>query len=203
VQTSRGGEIHYRLNDRDEIVFLNEAWGPFAVANGDDRLAAAEVLGRPLWEFISDPTTRHLYRDILARARRGAPVRFTFRCDSPSCRRVLAMDVSGGPGGAVEFRTRVLSEEAREPQPLLERDRPRSEEFVRMCGWCKKVDVGGRWAEVEEAVARLGLFDRPLLPRLTHGICEDCYARMIETLRAGERPAEPGGAADRGPPSDL
>jgi hypothetical protein len=99
------------------------------------------------------------------------------------------MEVSGGPGGGVEFRTQVLSEEGREPQPLLERGRPHSEEFVRVCSWCKKVDVGGRWAEVEEAVARLGLFDRPLLPQLTHGICEDCYARMVGTLGGpGARP---------------
>lgn len=193
---SSGDEIHYRLNDRDEIVFVSEAWGPFAAANGDDRLAAAAVLGRPLWEFISDPSTRLLYRDILARVRAGVPVRFTFRCDSPACRRLLAMEVSGGPGGGAELRTRTLSEEEREPQPLLDRGRPRSEEFVRVCGWCKKVDVGGRWAEVEEAVARLGLFDRPLLPQVTHGICEDCYARMVETLRSPEGQAEPAPAPE-------
>jgi hypothetical protein len=191
-----GGDVQYRVNDRDEIVFVNEAWGPFATANGDQRLATAEVLGRPLWEFISDPTTRHLYRDILARVRGGVPVRFTFRCDSPACRRLLEMQVAGEPGGGAEFRTRVLSEVGREPQPLLEPDRPHSGEFVRMCGWCKKVDLGGRWAEVEEAVSHLGLIDRLLLPQLTHGVCEDCYARMVETLRGPGGHTEPGAAPD-------
>jgi hypothetical protein len=65
VLASSGGEVHDRLNDWDEIVFVNEAWGPFPIANGNARLDTAEVLGRPLWEFISDPTTRQLYRDIL------------------------------------------------------------------------------------------------------------------------------------------
>jgi hypothetical protein len=68
--------------------------------------------------------------------------------------------------------------------------------MVRVCGWCKKVDVGGSWAEVEEAVTRLRLFDRPLLPQLTHGICEGCYDRMVETLREPGGEPEPGDSPD-------
>jgi hypothetical protein len=191
VTTPAGADIRYRVNDRDEIVFVNDAWAPFAAASGDERTAAPGVLGRPLWGFIADPTTQQLYRDILARVRGGVPVRFTFRCDSPAYRRQMEMVVSAGPAGTVEFRSRVVSEGPRPPQPLLERDRPHSGDLVRVCGWCKKVDVGGRWAEVEEAVSRLGLFDRPVLPQLTHGICEDCHARMVATLRGPAGPAEP------------
>lgn len=95
------------------------------------------------------------------------------------------MDVSPGPDGSVEFRVRTLSEEERPPQPLFDPGRPRSEDLLRVCGWCKKVDVGGRWKEVEEAVPLLGLFEQTLLPHLTHGICEDCYHGMIESIRGG------------------
>lgn len=183
MPTRDGGELCYRVNERDEVVYVNDAWGPFAAANGVERLVGAGVLGRPLWEFISDPTTRGLYRDILARVRGGVPVRFPFRCDSPDRRRQMAMEVAAGPGGTVEFRSRVLAEELRPPQPLLACDRPHSGQFVRVCGWCKKVDVGGRWEEVEEAVSQLGLFEHHLLPQLTHGICEGCYARMMDAIR--------------------
>lgn len=174
--------VLYRLNDRDEIVFVNAAWTRFAAENGGDRVAASGVIGRSLWEFVADPTTRHLYREVLARVRAGRAMRFTFRCDSPACRRLMEMEVARVPGGETEFRARTLSEETRPAQPLLETGGHRSGELVRMCSWCQRVEVRGVWLEVEEAAARLGLFELPVLPRLTHGICEPCYARMAEML---------------------
>jgi hypothetical protein len=191
-------EIHYQLNDRDEIVFVNQAWNAFASANSGEHLTAPHVLGRPLWGFITDRTTRALYKDILARVRSGRSVRFLLRCDSPECRRVLEMEVSRGLDDVTDFRVRTLSQKAWERQPLLDTERPHSEELLRVCGWCKKVHAGGRWAEVEEAVSLLGLFVRSLLPDVTHGICEDCYARIVATISEGDKNAEPDVAADGG-----
>ena len=56
---------------------------------------------------------------------------------------------------------------------LLDPDFPRTEEFLTMCAWCKKVKAPG-WMEAEDAVQRLNFFDRPQLPQITHGICENC-----------------------------
>ncbi len=193
-----GDDIHYRVNDRDEIVFVNQAWDTFASANAGEHLTSPHVLGRPLWGFITDRTTRALYQDILARVRSGSSVRFVLRCDSPECRRLLEMEVWRGLDDVTDFRVRPLSQEAREPQPLLDSDRPHSEALLRVCGWCKKVDVGGRWAEVEEAVSLLLLFERPLLPDVTHGICEDCYSRMVATLGKGDTSAKPDAEAAGG-----
>ncbi|MEZ5444889.1 MAG: hypothetical protein R3F45_03775 [Gammaproteobacteria bacterium] len=192
------GDIHYRLNDRDEIVFVNQAWDAFASANSGEHLTAPHVLGLPLWEFIVDRTTRALYKEILARVRGGRSVRFLLRCDSPEYRRLLEMEVSRGLDDVTDFRIRTLSQQARERQPLLDTDRPHSEEFLRVCGWCKKVHAGGRWVEVEEAVSLLGLFVRPLLPAVTHGICEDCYSRMVATISEGDKGAEPDAEGDGG-----
>jgi hypothetical protein len=175
-------ELTYRLNDRDEIVFVNEAWNDFAEANGADDLLAPRVLGRSLWEFVTDATTRQLYRDVLKRVRGGHPVQLQLRCDTPALRRLLELEVYQGPPGAIDFRTRVIWIEHREHQELLEADRASSGEFLSMCAWCKKVDLGGTWVEVEQAVSRLRLFEQPLLPRLTHGICQACYAEILRVL---------------------
>jgi len=196
-----GGDLLYRLNDRDEFVFVNEAWNEFASANGGDALVAPLLLGRPLWGFITDATTRQLYHDLLKRVRSGRPVQFQFRCDTPSLRRLLEMDVAVAPGGTTEFRTRVISEELREYQALLEPDRLTSDEFLHMCAWCKQVDIGAEWVEVEEAVALLRLFEQPLLPQLTHGICQACYAKMMKVLE--EPGAIPEQAAQPPTPVDV
>lgn len=193
---STSDEIHYRVNDRDEIVFVNEAWDTFASANSGEHLTALQVLGRPLWGFITDGTTRVLYQDILARVRSGRSLQFVLRCDSPECRRLLEMQVSHGRDDVTDFRIRTLSREARQPQLLFASDRPHSEELLRVCGWCKKVDTGGCWVEVEEAVSSLRLFERPRLPGVTHGICEDCYSRMGAAMGEGDNSGEPGAPAE-------
>lgn len=54
----------------------------------------------------------------------------------------------------------------------------RSEEFVIICSWCKLVEVESGWLEVEEAIDKLGLFDEPVLPRISHGCCSPCFERM-------------------------
>lgn len=174
-------DLRYQLNDRDEIVFVNDTWDAFARANGGEELVAPQVLGHRLWSFITDATTRQIYLDVLKRVRSGRPVRFPFRCDTPSRRRLLEMDVAQ-ISETIELRTRVIWEEARDYQALLEPDRPASDEFLHVCAWCKKVDIGSRWAEVEEAVSALGLFESPLLPQLTHGICPVCHREMIRVL---------------------
>lgn len=176
------GDIVYRLDDRDHIVFLNDEWDRFAAANSGEGVTSPRVLHRSLWEFVTDINTREIYRHALARSRGGRTLHFCFRCDSPTRRRLLEMTIGRGPDETTEIRTHTLSEEDRPAQPLLEATVPRSDDLVRMCGWCKKVFVGDSWEEVEEAVSRLGLFERPVMPGVTHGICEPCYEKMMELL---------------------
>lgn len=127
----------YHLNARDEISSVNEEW----------------LSGRPLWDFIGDPATKHIYRLLHRRVRGGSPVRVSFRCDGPQRRRLLELDISPGTEQQLVYRVRTVKQEDRLPVPLLDPHRPRSDRFVTMCGWCKRVaapPIG--WLEVEEAV---------------------------------------------------
>lgn len=175
---SQAGEICYRLNDEDQIVFVNDAWDRFATANEGGHLAGGQVLRRYLWDFITDSTTQQLYRDVLKRVRSGRPVQFHFRCDSPAYRRLMAMKILPGRDRAVEFQTRTLSESDRPPQPLLDVHQNCGDRLLKMCSWCKKVDIGDSWTEVEDAVSRLRLFEHASLPNLPHGICDACFQRV-------------------------
>jgi hypothetical protein len=198
----RSGEIVYRLDDRDEFCFVNGEYDSFARDNCGEAVASHAILRRPLWDFVTDPTTQQLYRDMLRRVRAGRPVRFRFRCDSPARRRLLEMDVRAGDGGGVEFRVRTVSEEDRPYQPLFDPHAGRSDERLRVCGWCKKVHVGDAWAEVEDAVARLHLFERAAMPEVTHGICEECFRAMTDTLAESDE-GPPAGKAGAGEESRM
>lgn len=175
--------IQYRVNERNEIVFVNEAWQAFALANAGIGLQPANVLQRPLFDFITDETTRLLYRDLLKRVRAGHPVQFPFRCDAPAQRRWLDMTIRLTETGLVEFTTHLRRSEERSPISLLGHMPIRSATLLRMCSWCKRANLGCRqWVDLEEAVVRLRLFEQAPLPQLSHGICEICFASLQKQL---------------------
>jgi hypothetical protein len=175
-------DIIYRVNEADQICFTNRQYDEFALSNDGNAARSTTVLHRSLWDFITERTTQHLYRKVMDRVRSGRFIQFTFRCDSPACRRLMEMDVVSIEGGAVEFRTRALSEESRPPQRVLQHQVGSPEVPLRMCGWCGSVDVSGDWVELVEATRRLRLFEHASPPTITHGICETCLMKMEQTL---------------------
>jgi hypothetical protein len=180
---NRDANIVYRLNSQDEFIYINEEWTNFAIANDASDLLREHVLFRPLWDFISDETTKQLYREILLLVRAGRSTTFTFRCDAPEYRRQMEMTIISLGDGVVQFEISSLQVEKRLRQGLLDRSAPRADNLLRICGWCNRVDVdGGKWLEIDEAVTALNLFEREVLPLLTHGICGACLKSMRETI---------------------
>ncbi len=175
--------ITYRIDSQDRIVQVEGDWDRFALENKGEALHSSHILNKPLWDFIQDPTTRELYRQIIARIRAGHIARFEFRCDSPECRRELVMHIHSGEENYIEFLVETLAEKPRTAVALLEADHPRSGELLRVCSWCKKINMEGNWLEIEEAMERFPLFNEAALPSITHGICEDCYLKMTRTLQ--------------------
>lgn len=186
-------DILYRINTRDEIVYINTQWQRFAAENtppgSDAKLTPDQVIGRSLWTFITDRTTREIYQVIVKRVRAREIVHFSFRCDSPDCRRLLQMDITALPDGSVEFHTFPLYVESRLSQPLLEHATPRGDSLMLMCSWCNRVRVDTGWVEIEVAVAEEALFEEEMLPALSHGICDDCFAAMQRFSTETDTPA--------------
>lgn len=177
-------DLLYQLNASDEISLVNDEWLVFARANDGEPLLPPQILGRPLWDFIADVETQHIYRLLHRRVRTGGePVRLSFRCDGPERRRLLELSISAGVEEGLIYRVRTVREEDRKRVPLLDPHRPRSETFVTMCGWCKRVAAPPHgWLEVEEAVTALSLFAEPRPPQLTHGICAQCSEGLDQAL---------------------
>ena len=168
----------YRLNARDEIIFVNDEWYDFARENGAQELDRQSVLQKSLWDFIDNAETRHLFEIILTKVRtEGRPKVIPYRCDTPGLRRFMELEVRLAEDGMVEFRSRIVREERRESVRLMELDVERSDELLCMCSWCKRVSLPeARWVEVEEAVEELRLFEATILPKVSHGICPACLA---------------------------
>jgi hypothetical protein len=176
--------VVYLVDPSDALVSVNPAWSTSAVSGDAPGLAGPEVIGRSLWEFVSDGTTRQLYRAMLDRVRTTRrPIAFHFRCDTPAMQRLLRMQLSPEPGGVVRFEVHKVAERSRPPVALLNPKTPRSTAIVRICGWCKRLPLpDDGWVEVEAAVDHLDLLDSPVLPALSHGMCPDCYRTVMQAL---------------------
>jgi hypothetical protein len=174
------------IDDADKIVHVNEDWLAFAGENSAPQLTASLVLDQPIWRFITGQETIYLYQQIFRRVRAGkTPVKFPFRCDSPDRRRFMTMKLSRLSGKAIQFKAQILRQELRQPIEILDASRDRTEEFLKICSWCKIINIPGRgWGEVEEAIAALDLFGHASMPQMTHTICDSCYNLVkLELIR--------------------
>jgi PAS domain S-box-containing protein len=87
----------YSIDLDGRITAVNEAWGGFARANGAPQIATqAAVVGKRIWDSVSDPVARdQITRAMeLLRAGRVPVVSWEFPCSSPDEERILLMQVS-------------------------------------------------------------------------------------------------------------
>jgi hypothetical protein len=179
------------IDDTDKIIHVNDDWLAFARENTAPQLTAAVVLDQPIWNFIQGQEITYLYKQIFDRVRAGiSPVKFPFRCDSPECRRFMEMKLSLLSGNAITFMSHILRGEWREPVNLLDASRDRSGEFLKICSWCKRINIPSQgWGEIEAAIGALDLFDHLSMPRMTHTICDACHdtVKLELDLESGKK----------------
>ena len=181
---SSDDRLSYAIDGSDRIVSVNNEWAAFAQSNAGTELLPPGILGTSLWTAIQDASTRELYRLILRRVRAGTTdVVFQFRCDSPGHRRLLEMRVERGAEEYVKFSTTTVAREERIAVPLLDATQARSDDLLTVCSWCMCVVLPDEtWVDVEQAVAKLELFDAAQLPLVTHGMCPRCFDVMSSAI---------------------
>ncbi len=176
----------YQLDADDRIVFVSDAWLAFAVQNDAPGLTREAVLGRPIWDFITGPSTRQIYEHLHEETRaRQRVLTVPFRCDSPDRRRFMELELRSLPDGFIQADSRLLREEQRSPVDALRVSVERTDEFVDTCSLCRRVREDHDWAEIEDLVLR-GLFHEPGPPQFTHTTCPDCEERVRDTLAGRE-----------------
>ena len=170
----------YAIDAGGTILWTDQGFAELARSHGRPELADTAA-GRPLSSFVAGERPRVLQDSLIARARTsGEPLELRYRCDGPDTRRHAMLRMDAQPDGGVLFTTWFESVEDRPHQPLLDTRLRRSDDAVRLCAWCNRVDVDG-WREVEDATAHVALGD---LPRVEHSVCEICEL-LLTTRPAG------------------
>lgn len=176
----------YEIGPDDRITRVDARFEAFARENDAPELARSAV-GTVLWEHVSGAGVTALYRQFFERVREDArTIHIPFRCDAPDLRRFMSLVMGPGSGaGEVSFEARLVRSETRERVALWDVDALRDEEsLLPVCAWCKRVRVEATWIDAERAVTRLRLFERALVPGVTHGVCDECARRMDGLLKS-------------------
>lgn len=174
MRQSKSPDIIYEVDPDARIISVDDAWDSFAKDNLADHLVTERIVGDSLWDHITGRDLRELYETVLKNVSdSGESIRYPFRCDSPSLRRFLELEISFSERGW-KFVSRTLSVEEREPVELLDPSLPRGDEIVTLCSWCKKIKTPKGWLPVEQGLTELRPFDSRQMPAISHGMCDEC-----------------------------
>lgn len=177
----------YTIDSEDRITSVCQNWCEFARDNkATDQCTSPLILGRTLWDFISDMETRHIYELMVQQVRMSnKQANVTINCDSPDLKRLIEITINPLDGNSIEFSSTIVEEEERDALPILDPSVERSRELVKICSFCKKIAVSeNEWLETSQAVARLGLFGQSPMPKLSHGMCPECYSNVMADMNA-------------------
>jgi hypothetical protein len=181
--------IDYRIDERDVLTDVGDAWAQFARENGAPELAVPAP-DRTLWSYIDQPEISELWQLVVERVRTmQRAARVPFRCDAPDARRWFEMTIAPAPAGSVHFRSVLAFEESRPPVALLDADAERDPDAqpVPLCSWCGRGEHEGRWLAIEDLLQAARLLERVPMPPISYGICAACRNEMAAELLVPDR----------------
>ncbi|MCB2213751.1 hypothetical protein KQI52_16700 [bacterium] len=180
-----GTTYRYRVSRNGQIESVSDNWDSFALGNDGERCVSDAVLGTSLWLHLSGELVRDMYRQLVDKVlRTGDPIEIPLHCDSPDRVRHLTLTLQRLSEDEVEFTSKVEKVVERDTLSLLLGDLSRDpNSWVTMCSYCKEIQVSAdEWQPAEQAVKTLQLFERDVIPHLTHGVCPHCYDDVMSEL---------------------
>jgi hypothetical protein len=82
-------------------------------------------------------------------------------------------------GPHVTFESVVAKESEIRGFALWDRGVSRSGDPIRACSWCKRIELGGHWVEVDAAIDVLGLLLQEPVRPVVYVTCPACYAAVV------------------------
>ena len=163
----------YHLDKNDRIVAVGGPWDEFANENGGLYVRVQDVLGRLIWEFVTDDITRMWLDTLLqlARIRQKTVERF-YRCDSPELKRFMCMRIIPEENSLLRIEHEVLSVEQRAVPVHIRFAASVPGQNLRLrCSVCGRVKMDEVWQEpvVEQGDGAGGIL-------VAYSVCETCVA---------------------------
>ena len=179
----------YCLDKADVIVSVDYWWLAFAQENNAPELIEPAVVGKTVWEFISDEPTRTLYKEIHAHVRSsGNTVIVPFRCDSPTLQRYMQLSIGNHQEGQLLCESSLIRAVPQRRLAVLDSREKRSNDVLTMCSFCKRSLIEpSAWLEMEDIALKLRMYEAQTVPELRYTVCPEC-ANQLQQKRPHSHP---------------
>ncbi|MGK7295866.1 MAG: hypothetical protein ACNS61_08585 [Candidatus Wenzhouxiangella sp. M2_3B_020] len=143
-----------------------------------------DLAGKRIEDAISKPEVAHLVAVLLEFSRKsGERISVPYRTDGDDESRLIEMAVSpGNDDGEIELRSRRRRSGRLQAPALSWESEDGYDGMLRICSVCHRIEEDSEWKTAAETLVEGRLFERPKIPRLSHGLCPDCYARSIAEI---------------------
>ncbi|MCX7990537.1 MAG: hypothetical protein N2999_00670 [Proteobacteria bacterium] len=186
--------ITYMIDKEGCLIDYGERnWNSFAISNDGEILTKKDnVIGKNLYDFISDEETRESYRKMNGLLFNGIMenIHFYYRCDAPEFRRDMKMCITpikkDGEVKYLIYQSILLKETMRPPMNIFKNQdaqRERTSNIVTICSYCKNIKIPKSYDDSKsyiwvtpEKYYQLGGRESILL---SHGICPLCYENIV------------------------
>jgi len=171
-----GTDVIYLLDEELCFVDCNPAWDEFAAENSGRGISRAEILGKPILNFVPDVLrTVYVHKYWFAKRHAGW-TEFDYHCSSPEKIRLMRMGMIGVGNELLVVNHLRLEEACPVKPPLQEAETAlyvSAEGIATLCANCRKAKRrdDATWDWVPEFLREEGL-------RISHGLCPRCVAHL-------------------------
>lgn len=169
-------ELVYEIDGNNIIQRIDGPWDEFAQSNAQypaelEECLKDQVLGRPVFEFITGQRIRLFFLSVLNATRLlNRTRRVQYRCDSELEKRFMEMVMEPLEGQAMRLshvlvRTELLKRPFLFTSQVSPGHRP-----VPRCSVCNRVEISEAWVEPDDEVVR----GMPRPCPVTHTLCPIC-----------------------------
>jgi hypothetical protein len=178
VFTMRNG--YYLIDARDHFLGYVPSHLLDVIDEVEAERSRAIATTKSIFAFMADNAACALYGLLYRQMRStGGTVVVPLFHETSVLRRHIDLTLTVLPSGAILHRcmtTRTEPRYGKKPIPAL------TETHMTACSWCNSLKQGDQWLPIDHLACYGRLFQHPILPQLTHGICPTCYNTLLTSM---------------------
>lgn len=167
-------EVSYRIDRNDKIVVIWGDWYTSAIEGNKPSLAhPASVIGKSVFDFISDKPTQQFYKTLFKKCRELMITQeIEYRCDSPTHKRFMRMVISPRENGSLDLINTTLLEVPFIFPVFIKTVQPGSDDIsAHRCSICNDLKLVGTRHWIKPSSFR---FQENNTFTVTHDVCDAC-----------------------------
>jgi hypothetical protein len=169
-------DVVFLLDADLRFVICNSLWDKFAAENGGHDIAAAEMAGKKILDYVPDLLHQFYQQKYWLARREATGTSFDYDCSSPEKIRLLRMSIVPFGDELVVSNHLLLEEDCACEEEVNEDAYISASGYIIMCANCRKTkrrDGPELWTWIPSFLNQASL-------QVTHGLCPRCIKHLYE-----------------------